>query len=155
MDALNQDILIDALSGVIEPELGKDLVSLGLVEVLEMENGDGGASVRLRIKSSSPAMHARQRMKEAVEFALEKLGVRLGGQISAEVEVVPLGENERTVQTRKVLPDVAHVIAVASGKGGVGKSTVTANLAVELGAARVQSRLGRCRHPRPQHAHDV
>ena len=132
MDALNQEILLDALSGVIEPELGKDLVSLGLAEVLALESGASGASVRLRIKSSSPAMHARQRMKEAVEFALEKLGARLGGKVSAEIEVVPLGENERTVDTRKVLPGVAHVIAIASGKGGVGKSTVTANMAVEL-----------------------
>ena len=77
MDALNQDILLDALSGVMEPELGKDLVSLGLAEVLSLETSEEGASVRLRIKSSSPAMHARQRMKEAVEFALEKLGTRL------------------------------------------------------------------------------
>ncbi len=132
MDALNHDILLDALSGVMEPELGKDLVSLGLAEVLAMEASEEGASVRLRIKSSSPAMHARQRMKEAVEFALEKLGTRLKGSIQAEIEVVPLGEEERTLETRKVLPGVQHVIAVASGKGGVGKSTVTANLAVEL-----------------------
>ena len=61
-----------------------------------------------------------------------KLATRLETAIAAEVEVVALSEEERTLDTRKVLPGVKHVIAIASGKGGAGKSTVTANLAVEL-----------------------
>ncbi len=132
MGALTTDIILDALGGVVEPELGKDLVTLELAEVLSAEETEGGWAVKLRIKTSSPAMHARQRMREAVEFAMEKLGTRQGVEIACTVEVVPLGINERTVETRKVLPGVKHIIAVASGKGGVGKSTVTANIAVEL-----------------------
>ena len=73
MATLTVEQIIGALSGVIEPELGKDIVALDLVEVLSLENAEGQWKARLRIKSSSPAMHARQRMREAVEFAIEKL----------------------------------------------------------------------------------
>ena len=130
--ALTAQHILEALGGVVEPELGKDIVTLQWAEVLSLENSAGTWKVRVRVKSSSPAMHARQRMKEAVEFALEKLGTREGIDLLAEVEVVPVGSNERTLETRKVLPGVQHIIAIASGKGGVGKSTVTANIAVEL-----------------------
>ena len=132
MDTLTRAHLMEALSGVMEPDLGKDLVSLNLVEILLMEEKEECWALRLRVKSSSPAMHARQRMREAVEFALEKLGNRMGTKIATDVEVVPLAEDERTMETRKVLPGVKHVVAIASGKGGVGKSTVAANLSVEL-----------------------
>jgi ATP-binding protein involved in chromosome partitioning len=132
MAALTKADILEALSGVVEPELGKDIVTLDLVEVVSLEDQEGQWQARVRVKSSSPAMHARQRMREAVEFALEKLANKTSLAIAPEVEVVPLGTNERTVETRKVLPGVKHIIAIASGKGGVGKSTVTANLAVEL-----------------------
>ena len=148
METLTREHLLEALSGVMEPDLGKDIITLNLVELLEMEEKEGGWSLRLRVKSSSPAMHARQRMREAVEFALEKLATRLETSIAAEVEVVALPEEERTLDTRKVLPGVKHVIAIASGKGGVGKSTVTANLAVELARRGHKRGPDRCGHPR-------
>jgi len=140
METLTREHLLETLSGVMEPDLGKDIITLNLVDLLEMEEKEAEWHLRLRVKSSSPAMHARQRMREAVEFALEKLATTLGTTIVPDVEVIALPDDERTLDTRKVLPGVQHVIAIASGKGGVGKSTVTANLAVEL--ARRGHRVG-------------
>ncbi|MBK8341512.1 MAG: Mrp/NBP35 family ATP-binding protein [Flavobacteriales bacterium] len=120
---MTQEAIHAALSRIIEPDLKKDIVALDLVrEVVIDEN-----TVHVHVEVSNPAMHSRKRMEEAVVFNLQQA---LGKEVKVVVNVTPLSGERGNL--RKVLPHVKHIVAVASGKGGVGKSTVTANLAAGL-----------------------
>jgi ATP-binding protein involved in chromosome partitioning len=115
--------------------LSKDVVTLGWVTVRSISE----QKIDVEVKTGNPAMHARQRMDEGVRFALERA---FGDDAEFEVQITPIKADERTPETRKVLPGVENIIAVASGKGGVGKSTVAANLAV--GLAQLGYKVGLC-----------
>lgn len=124
---LSREEVLEVLGGILEPDLKKDIVSANLVEDLQLENG----KVSLKVYVSNPALHARKRMEEAVMFNLKRVfGQEL--EIALEVQGIPAEAREAH---RKILPDVKYIIAIASGKGGVGKSTVTANLAGGLAKA--------------------
>jgi ATP-binding protein involved in chromosome partitioning len=116
--------ITSALSQVTEPDLKKDIISLELVKDIQVNNLD----ISFTVQMHNPAMHARKRMEEACAFAIERA---LGKEFKVHVNVQPLG-SDRAPDQRAVLPGVKHIIAVGSGKGGVGKSTVTANLAAGL-----------------------
>ncbi|MFZ1694035.1 MAG: Mrp/NBP35 family ATP-binding protein [Flavobacteriales bacterium] len=122
---ITRDAVLSALSRIIEPDLKKDIVALDLVRDIRIE----GNAIHVNVEVSNPAMHSRKRMEEAVVFNVKQA---LGQELSVVVQVSPLS-GERA-NTRKVLPGVKHIVAIASGKGGVGKSTITSNLAAGLAA---------------------
>ncbi|WP_022798284.1 Mrp/NBP35 family ATP-binding protein [Thermus islandicus] len=116
--ALSEERVLEALRTVMDPELGKDLVSLGMVGEVRVEGG----RVDLLVNLTTPACPLKGQIEADIRRALaplaEEVRVRFGGSVRPP-EQYPI-------------PGVKHVVAVASGKGGVGKSTVAANLALAL-----------------------
>lgn len=125
--------VLQALGQVIEPDLKKDLVSLGMIRDLEIE----GNKVRFSVVLTTPACPLKDSIKNACIRAVHELVSK-----DAEVEV---NLTSNVTSTRKkeetLLKGVKNIIAVASGKGGVGKSTVAANLAITLARSGARTAL--------------
>ena len=120
---VNKEKILQALSTVEEPDLKKDLVTLGMIQDIEV----GVDQVRFTVVLTTPACPLKELIKRSCVDAIHE-------HVSPDIEViVNLTANVTTAkQTGPLLPGVKNVIAIASGKGGVGKSTVTANLAMAL-----------------------
>lgn len=114
-----------ALSFVVEPDLKKDLIALKLVKNIQVAENQVSFDVFIH----NPALHNKKRMEEACEHHIH----RFYPELKVVVNVLPLGDvHARDPQLRTILPGVKKVIAISSGKGGVGKSTLTANIATGL-----------------------
>ena len=114
-----------ALSFVNEPDLKKDIIELNLVSKIKSE----GNKISFDLQISNPAMHNKKRVLEACELHLNRF---LETQVELDVAISQIPKKEEAPKPNNPLPDVKNIIAIASGKGGVGKSTVTANLAIAL-----------------------
>ena len=122
-DIINRDAVMAALSKVQEPELHKDLVTLNMIRDMTIEDGN----VKFTLLLTTPACPLRGRIeKEARQAVLAVPGVT-AVQIKMDASVPSDGRPRGILK----LP-VRNVVAVASGKGGVGKSTVAVNIAVAL-----------------------
>ena len=131
-----RDQVVDSLRSVIDPELRRDIVELEMVRSIEIhENG----VVDVMVSLTTPGCPIRDHFQAGVTEAIAGLDGVIGVNVTFDV----LSDNEKATLGRKLgrgalpegaLAQVSNVICIGSGKGGVGKSSVTANLAVALAA---------------------
>jgi ATP-binding protein involved in chromosome partitioning len=120
--AITQESVLAALSHVDDPDLKKDLVTLNMIQDLEI-----GDTISFTLVLTTPACPMKDMLVNACKTAIR---VMVDPQISVNIAVS--SQVQRSLQGDQILPGVKHVIAVASGKGGVGKSTLSAGLAFSL-----------------------
>ena len=134
---LDKEVVINALKGVKYPGYSRDIVSFGLVK--QVSAGDGAVTVAVELSGGNPQI--AQQIKAASEEALRSLPeVRhVFVEVKQPVGQPATGGNAWTQQNK--VPGIRRIVAVASGKGGVGKSTVSVNLAITLAVLGIRTGL--------------
>src|SRR5436189_4466890 len=134
--SVSEEQVKNALKSVRYPGFTRDIISFGLVKSVQIDNGE--VKVQLALATNDPNVPAT--IENEAEKALRAIdGVR-SAKVLIDIHAPPTGAGAGVGAAR--IPGIKHVIAVASGKGGVGKSTVAANLAVAL--EQTDTRVGLC-----------
>lgn len=128
--AVTEEKVLKALSTVHDPEIHKDLVTLGMVRDIKIS----GSDVSLTIVLTTPGCPLKAKIESDVRAAL--VSIPGMGAITLAWDAAPLkghhGHTHGGVPQKAAIPGVKYLVAIGSGKGGVGKSTVTVNLAIAL-----------------------
>ncbi len=124
---ITKEQVVEALSNVMDPDLGKDLVTLNMIDDVAID----GNNISFEVVLTTPACPLKEVIRKDCEKSLIE---KLGEDISIKIK---FGSSVTTTRLEgtTLLPGVKNIVAIASGKGGVGKSTITANLAVSLSQA--------------------
>ena len=129
----DRDAVLNALRAVVDPDIRRDIVTLGFVKNLSISNG----RVAFTIELTTPACPAKEQLREQATSAVRAVS----GVSHVDVQLTANVRSALAPETgRPPLPGVKNVIAVGAGKGGVGKTTVAVNLALAL--AKCGSRVG-------------
>lgn len=128
---LNQDTILNALKAVKYPGYSRDIVSFGLVKNIAANHGAVSVSIELTSANKEAAEQLKQTCEQAIRALPDVKMVHVDVKMPAGQQAAPVaGQNAFANQNR--VPGLARIIAVASGKGGVGKSTCSVNLACAL-----------------------